>query len=118
MMLRYRRERGTVRARRPMDVVRLVAFLGTPASELAMIMGCELEQLLNAEQGAQALTPAESSRMTMWLSASWWRYAWRAGESDAQTEAAVREAAGYAEHLHYVPGDWLRDLSVAIREIT
>jgi hypothetical protein len=117
MMHSYRKERGPTRHRRPMDVVRLVAFLGTPASELATIMGCDLEQLMDAERGAQALTPAESSRLSMWLSAAWWRHTWRAGERDARTAAAVREAASYAEHLDWVPVDWLRDLGVAIGEL-
>ena len=117
MLSRYRKERGVVRARRPMDVVRLVAFLGTPASELAMIMGCDLCQLMEAEEGQQALTPAESSRMATWLSAAWWRHTWRAGDADARTDRAVREAASYAEHLHWIPVDWLRDLSVAIAEL-
>lgn len=114
----YTKEQGRKRRRRPMDVVRLVAFLGTPASELARIMGCTTEALLLAEQNLQALTPTESTRMSDWLSAAWWRHSWRCGESDAQSEAAVRAAASHVERLPWVPDDWLRDLSVAISELS
>ena len=96
-----------------MEVVRLVAYLGTPASELARIVGCEVEQLVAAEAGQQALTPGESARLGLWLSAAWWRHGWRVGLADAQTEQAVREAAGCAERLCWVPSDWTRDLAIA-----
>ena len=117
MLREYAKERGMARRRRPMDVVRLLAFLGSPASELAQVMGCDVHKLRQAEQGLQALTPGESTRLALWLSASWWRHAWRCGNRDATTAAAVQEAANYVALLPWVPSDYLRDLSLAASEI-
>jgi|TARA_R100000458_G_scaffold12970_1_gene10797 transcriptional regulator with XRE-family HTH domain len=118
MLREYAKERGMARRRRPMDVVRLLAFLGSPASELAQVMGCDVARLHQAERGLQALTPSESSRLALWLSAAWWRHSWRCGNKDATTASAVQEAASYVALLPWVPDDYLRDLSVAASEIS
>lgn len=117
MLREYSKERGMSRRRRPMDVVRLLAFLGSPASEMAQVMGCDVVRLREAEQGLQALTPSESGRLSVWLSAAWWRHAWRCGNTDATTADAVREAAGYVLLLPWVPDDYVRDLTVAAAEL-
>ena len=113
----YAHETAEPRRRRcQTDVVKLVAFLGTPVSELARIVGCDAGTLRQVALRQSRLTPAEGDRLAMWLAASWWRYAWRAGSGEARLGESVREAARYAEALPWLPSDWLRDLLVAARE--
>lgn len=114
MLRDFNRERVSDRRRRPSDVVMLVAFLGTPASELARIIGCEPCVIRDA---GRQFTPVELDRLGMWLGAAWWRFAWRKGHPDASSEAAVREAASYIETLFFVPDDFMRDLSIAVADI-
>lgn len=111
----YTKERrGSRRKRKPRDIILLVAFFGTPASELGRIIGCD-SQLIADE--SYAFTPAQLDRLASWLGAAYWRYSWRSGHPDASKEPAIREAANYIEPLLFVPDDFIRDLSWAVADL-
>ena len=93
-----------------------MAYLGTPASELSLIMATDEQVVIGAAYGRQALTPGELQRLSAWLSASWWRHLWRRGHQEAACAEAINEAGIYARCLPWLPEDWARDFNVATTE--
>ena len=109
--------RGSRWRNSPGEVVRLVAYLGTPASELAQIMSTDVQVVISAADGRQALTPTELQRLSAWLSASWWQHLWRSGHRDAASEDALRDAVIYSSGLPWVPYEWSRDITIAVASL-
>ena len=109
------------RARRseeaPHRLLMFAAFLGCPASDLALVLGVDRGDLLEmVRERTNLLSMCDLEALLDWIGLLWWRRLWRTGDEWAATPAAIEEAIKHTGKALWVPQDVERDLEIAALE--
>jgi len=112
---------GMSKARRakesPHRLVLFCSFLGSPCGDTARVLCVDRADLLDmATERINLLAPPAIDALLDYVGALWWRQLWRAGDPWAATATAVREVLKCLERLPWIPGEVIRDWTVAARE--
>lgn len=95
------------------SLVVLCTALGSPLSELSLVVALDVERLRSAVMDGDPLSYASVEVVSRWLGCLWWRTLFRLGHDSAHTSSEVESVATLASTLPYVPEDWLADFGRA-----
>lgn len=89
------------------------AALGSPVSELALVVALDVGTLRSAVFDGEPLSYQSVDTVSRWLSCLWWRTLFRLGHDAAHDSSEVESIATLASTLPFVPEDWLADFGRA-----
>jgi hypothetical protein len=95
-------------------LVVMCAALGSPVSELSLVLDVERDRLRAAVHEGEPLPSFVFDVASMWVACLWWRTLWRLGHETAHETREVDAASLLASSLPFVPDDWQADHGRAV----
>ena len=95
-------------------LVVMCASLGSPVSELSLVLDVERDRLRAAVIEGEPLPSFVFDVASTWVACLWWRTLWRLGHESAHLSSEVDAASLLASSLPFVPGDWQADHGRAV----
>jgi len=95
-------------------LVVMCAALGSPVSELSLVLDVERDRLRAAVHEGEPLPSVAFDVGSMWIACLWWRTLWRLGHETAHQTREVDVASLLASSLPFVPDDWQADHGRAV----
>ena len=90
------------------------AALGSPASELALVLAMEIGRVRQCVMEGGPLDVTTFNVASRWMSCLWWRTLFRLGHPDAHNPEEIDAVSLLASTLPFVPLDWQADHGRAI----
>lgn len=95
------------------------AALGSPASELAMVLALEINEVQQCVMEGGPLDVPTFNAASRWMSCLWWRTLFRLGHPAAYVQEEIDAVSLLASTLPFVPTDWQADhgRAIVLREV-
>jgi len=95
-------------------LVVMCAALGSPVSELSLVLDVERDTLRAAVLEGEPLPSFAFDVASTWVACLWWRTLFRLGHEAAHDAREVDAASLFASSLPFVPDDWQADHGRAV----
>jgi len=95
-------------------LVVMCASLGSPVSELSLVLDVDSDRLRSAVIEGESLPSFAFDIASTWVACLWWRTLFRLGHDSAHETREIDAASLLASSLPFVPDDWQADHGRAV----